>query len=263
MTSPVVYERIGRAALVTLQRPERRNAIDGATADALLAAVRRFEADAEARVLVLTGAAGTFCAGADLKAIETLRDRDEGPIGMSRLFCPKPTIAAVAGHCVAGGLELALWCDLRIATSTAVFGCFERRFGVPLVDGGTQRLPRIVGLGRALELILLGRAVGADEALRIGLVNQVVAPGAEVTTALAWAEQIAAFPQETMLADREAAIRGIGLPFAEGLALERRLGWATVRVGRAGAARFRDGEGRGGAGVPGFGPSGDPSGETD
>jgi len=259
MASPVGYERIGRAALVTLQRPERRNAIDGTTADALLAAVRRFEGDADARVLVLTGAGDTFCAGADLKAIETLRDRDEGPIGITRLFCPKPTIAAVAGYCVAGGLELALWCDLRIAAASAVFGCFERRFGVPLVDGGTQRLSRIVGLGRALELILRGRAVHAEEALWIGLVNQVVPEGEELETALAWAEEIAAFPQETMLADREAAIRGIGLPFEEGLALERRLGWATVRVGRAGAARFRDGAGRGGAGVPGM----DPSGESD
>jgi len=251
VSDPVRYERRGAAALVTLARPERRNAVDGPTADALHAAFGRFVADDGARVLVLTGDAAAFCAGADLKAIATLRDRPEGPLGITRLFSPKPTIAAVAGYCVAGGLELALWCDLRVAGRGATFGCFERRFGVPLVDGGTQRLPRVVGLGRALELILLGRAVTADEALAVGLVNRVVSDADVVPAALEWAEAIAAFPQETLLADREAAIRGTGLPLEEGLALERRLGWATVAVGRAGARRFADGEGRGGRGVPG------------
>lgn len=244
MGDPVSYTRTGSAAVVRLERPERRNAVDGPTADALLAAVTRFIADDEARVLVLTGNGQAFCAGADLKAIETLRDRDEGPLGITRLFSPKPTIAAVGGYCVAGGFELALWCDLRIAASDAVFGCFERRFGVPLVDGGTQRLPRIVGMGRALELILLGRPIKADEALQIGLVNKVVPPGEEVPAALAWAEELAAFPQDTMLADREAALRGSGLPLTDGLALERHLGWSTVATGRAGAARFASGEGR-------------------
>jgi enoyl-CoA hydratase len=249
------YERRAAAAVVTIARPERRNAIDGPTAEALLGAFRRFVADDGARVLVLTGTGAAFSAGADLKAIETLRDRDEGPLGVTRLHSPKPTIAAVTGWCVAGGLELALWCDLRIAGEGAVFGCFERRWGVPLVDGGTQRLPRVVGLGRALELILLGRAVDAAEALRIGLVNRVVPDARVLEEALAWAETIASFPQPTALADREAAIRGSGLPLDEGLALERRLGWATVEVGRAGAARFAGGEGRAGSGVPGASPT--------
>jgi len=249
MTDRISYERRGHAALVRITRPERRNAIDGPTADALLAAFRRFTDDDEARVLVLAGDHRAFSAGADLRAIETLHDRTEGPIGFSRLHSPKPTIAAVGGYCVAGGLELALWCDLRIAAADAVFGCFERRWGVPLVDGGTQRLARIVGLGRALELILLGRAVSAEEAHRVGLANLVVPAGEEIDAALGWAEQIAAFPQATVLADREAAIRGFGLPLEEGLVLERRLGWATVAVGREGAGRFAGGAGRHGAGV--------------
>jgi enoyl-CoA hydratase len=247
MSDRVSYTRTGRTALVRLERPDRRNAVDGPTADALLAAFRRFVADDDARVLVLTGNAQAFSAGADLKAIQTLHDRPEGPLGITRLPSPKPTIAAVAGYCVAGGFELALWCDLRIAATDATFGCFERRFGVPLVDGGTQRLPRVIGLGRALELILLGRPVSADEALRIGLVNRVVPSGDEVGAALEWAELLAGFPQDTMLADREAAIRGVGLPLPDGLALERALGWPTVTTGQRGAARFAGGEGRAGA----------------
>jgi len=247
MAAPVSYTPNGSAAIVRIERPERRNAVDGETADALLAAFQRFVADDAARVMILTGNAQAFCAGADLKAIRTLRDRDEGPLGITRLFSPKPTIAAVAGYCVAGGLELALWCDLRIAATNAVFGCFERRFGVPLVDGGTQRLPRIVGMGRALELILLGRPVEADEAMRIGLVNRLVPPGEEVAAACEWANALAAFPQDTMLADREAALRGFGLPLEDGIALERRLGWATAPTGQRGAARFAAGEGRAGA----------------
>jgi len=239
--------------IVQINRPERRNAVDGPTADALLEAFHRFTADDAARVLILTGDRHAFCAGADLKAIGTLRDRAEGPLGITRLHSPKPTIAAIAGYCVAGGLELALWCDLRVVGEHATFGCFERRWGVPLVDGGTQRLPRVVGLGRALEMILLGRAVSAAEALRFGLANIVVPDDRVVSTALEWAEQIASFPQETMLADRQAAIEGMGVPLEHGLALERRLGWATVAVGRAGAARFAGGAGRGGAGVPEIG----------
>ncbi len=250
MSEPVRSERHGAALVVQLARPERRNAVDGATATALKACFDAFVADESARVLILTGDERAFCAGADLKALHTLPDRDEGPLGVTRLFCPKPTIAAVSGWCVAGGLELALWCDLRIADETATFGCFERRFGVPLVDGGTQRLPRVVGLGRALEMILLGRPVEAREALAFGLVNLVVPAGRVLAQALSWAEQLSAFPQPTLLADREAAIRGLGLPLEEGLALERRLGWATVDVGRRGAARFDSGEGRGGRGVP-------------
>lgn len=249
----VLSERRGAAMVVRIARPERRNAVDGPTARALLEAFQGFVADESARVLVLTGDDKAFCAGADLKAIETLRDRAEGPLGITRLHSPKPTIAAVNGYCVAGGLELALWCDLRIAGDGATFGCFERRWGVPLVDGGTQRLPRVVGLGRALELILLGRAVTAEEAERIGLVNLVVPPADVLSKALEWAEAIASFPQETMLADREAALQGLGLPLEHGLALERRLGWATVAVGRSGAERFATGAGRGGRGVPGLG----------
>jgi enoyl-CoA hydratase len=258
MTDRVRYTRRGAAALVTITRPERRNAVDGPTADALHDAYQRFVADPEARVLVLTGEGDAFCAGADLKSLGTLGNREAGPLGITRLLAPKPTIAAVDGWCVAGGLELALWCDLRVAGEGATFGCFERRWGVPLVDGGTQRLPRIVGLGRALELILLGRAVDAREALAFGLVNRVVPAGQAVDAALEWVEVLAGFPQETMLADREAAIRGVGLPLEEGLALENRLGWATVAVGREGATRFAGGAGRGGAGVPGAAPGGRP-----
>src|SRR5215213_3028584 len=177
--SPVRYERPGSAALVTIDRPQRRNAVDGATAAALLECFERFEADGDARVMVLTGAEDkAFCAGADLKAITTLDPSlPAGPMGFTHLTPSKPTIAAISGWCLAGGVELALWCDLRIAAEGSTFGLFERRWGVPLIDGGTQRLPRIVGMGRALEMILTGRPVDAEEAHRIGLVNEVVPPG--------------------------------------------------------------------------------------
>ncbi len=248
--SPVLYERRGTAVLLTINRPEARNAVNGTVASALLDGYRRFEADADARVLVLTGAGDqAFCAGADLKAIDTVRDRHEGPLGFTRTTATKPTIAAVSGWCVAGGIELALWCDLRIATPSATFGCFERRFGVPLIDGGTQRLPRIVGLGRALELIMTGRAVSADEALRIGLVNEIVEPGQHLARALALAETLAGFPWPTLLADRAATIAGTGLPLEHGLALEARLGRAVLTEARRGAARFAGGEGRSAAGI--------------
>jgi enoyl-CoA hydratase len=250
MAELVSFERVGAAALVRIRRPERRNAVDGPTARALHAAFDRFVADEGARVMVLAGDEGNFCAGADLKALETLGPRDGGPLGFTHLFSPKPTIAAVAGYAVAGGLEIALWCDLRVCDESAVFGCFERRWGVPLLDGGTQRLPRILGMGRALEMILLGRAVGAEEALRIGLANALVPRGKAIEKALAWAETIASFPQETTLADREAALRGAGLPLEEGLRLEAALGFQTIDVAVRGAARFAAGEGRGGRGVP-------------
>src|SRR5215210_4489383 len=178
MDEPVVYERRGAAALITIDRQERRNAIDGPTAGLLTEAYERFVADDDARVLVITGAGQlAFCAGADLKAIESFAPRLEdprGPLGISRVISPKPTIAAISGWCLAGGLELALWCDLRIATQESALGFPERRWGVPLVDGGTQRLPRIVGLGRALDLILTGRIVDADEAHAMGLLTEVV-----------------------------------------------------------------------------------------
>jgi enoyl-CoA hydratase len=250
MSAEVRYERVGAAAVLTIDRPERRNAVDGATAKLLRQGFDEFEADGGARVLVLTGAGGeAFCAGADLKALDLDVTDPAGPEGFTRLTPSKPAIAAVDGWCLAGGFELALWCDLRLATPGSTFGFFERRWGVPLIDGGTQRLPRVIGMGRALELILTGRPVDVEEALRIGLVNEVVPAGAHLARALELAEKLAAFPQETMLADRRAAIEGAGLPLAEGLALEQRLGNETLAVAVRGAARFAAGEGRHGEGV--------------
>jgi enoyl-CoA hydratase/carnithine racemase len=250
---PVIYERRGAAAVMTIDRQERRNAIDGPTAELLAEGYERFEADDEARVLVLTGAGGVaFCAGADLKAIETFGTRlddPRGPLGMSRVTASKPTIAAISGWCLAGGLELALWCDLRIATEDAHLGFPERRWGVPLIDGGTQRLPRIVGLGRGLDLILSGRIVDAEEAVGMGLVTEVVPAGRHLERALEMAEGLARFPQDTLLADRRAALSGLGLPLDEGLALEAENGRATRETAWRGAARFAAGEGRGGAGA--------------
>jgi enoyl-CoA hydratase len=265
----VSYERVGAAAVLQITRPERRNAVDDETADLLLSGFRDFEADDEARALVLTGEGPeAFCAGADLKAFAAkavefegaepqeavgawLDQRPDGPLGFTRLQASKPTIAAISGWALAGGLELALWCDLRIATSDAKLGFTERRFGVPLIDGGTQRLPRIVGVGRAMEMILTGRIVEAAEALDWGLVNEVVEPERHLERALEIADGLANFPQLTMLSDRRAALEGIGLPFADGLALEASLGRDSVITGAAGAARFAAGEGRGaeGAGV--------------
>jgi enoyl-CoA hydratase len=263
----VRYERIGSAAVLTITRPERRNAVDDETADALAAGFRDFEADDDARALVLTGEGPeAFCAGADLKAFAEraqefagddpqaaidawLDQRPDGPLGFTRLTASKPTIAAISGWCLAGGLELALWCDLRIATEGARLGFSERRFGVPLIDGGTQRLPRIVGMGRALEMILTGRIVEAQEAHAWGLVNELVAEGGHLERALAIAEGLAAFPQPTMLSDRRAAIEGIGLSFEQGLAREAELGRASVAPGATGAGRFAAGEGRGAQGT--------------
>jgi enoyl-CoA hydratase len=249
----VKYERRGAAAILTIDRPERRNAVDGPTADLLADGYRRFEADDDARVLVLTGAGDVaFCAGADLKAIDSLAPRltsSDGPLGFTRRIAPKPTIAAISGWCLAGGLELALWCDLRIAAEGSTLGFPERRWGVPLIDGGTQRLPRIVGLGRALDIILTGRMVEAEEALAIGLLTEIVPAGSHLDRALEYAEALADFPQETMLADRRSAIEGIGMRFEEGLANEAKAGLETLEVAQRGAARFAAGEGRGGAGA--------------
>lgn len=252
MADPVVLtERIGAALLVTVNRPERRNAINAEAAEALHDALVAFEADDAARVMVVTGAGDeSFCAGADLKDPIGLFERDtrnQSPLGFTRLTPSKPTIAAVRGYAVAGGLELALWCDLRIAADDATFGCFERRWGVPLIDGGTQRLPRIIGIGRALDLILTGRPVDTDEALQIGLVTEVVPAGTEVDAALALAERIAAFPWPTVLSDRRAALEGAGLPLAEGLVLERELGRTVLDTAAHGAATFAGGAGRHGA----------------
>jgi enoyl-CoA hydratase len=249
----VRYERIGSAALITIDRQHRRNAVDGPTAAALHEAYLRFEADDQARVLVLTGAGGvSFCAGADLKSTETFVPRlmsEEGPMGFTRLTPSKPTIAAISGFALAGGLEIALWCDLRIATEDSRLGYPERRWGVPLIDGGTQRLPRIVGLGRALDLILTGRIIDAREAHAMGMITEIVPPGAHLERALALAEGLARFPQRTMLADRRAAIEGFGMGLSDALALEAAAGPEVFDDGAAGAARFAAGEGRSGAGA--------------
>jgi enoyl-CoA hydratase len=245
--APVRYERSGSAAVLTIARPERRNAVDGETAELLREGLARFEQDEGARVLIVTGSEVAFCAGADLKAIETLDvGHPQGPMGFTRATS---SIAAISGWCLAGGLELALWCDLRIAAEGSTFGLFERRWGVPLIDGGTQRLPRLIGMGRALELILTGRPVHAEEAHRIGLVNEVVPPGRALARSLELAERLAGFPQETMLADRRAAIEGAGLTFAEGLRREHELGGDLGEVARRGAARFAGGAGRHGEGA--------------
>ena len=251
---------------VTIDRPEVRNAVDGPTARALADAFRAFDADASARVAVLTGAGGHFCAGADLRTVASGSSAGElgagenglalaldddmsadGPMGPSRLELTKPVIAAVEGYAVAGGLELALWCDLRVAATTATFGVFCRRFGVPLVDGGTVRLPRLIGESRAMDLILTGRAVGADEALALGLANRVVAAGDALRSALELARQIAAFPQQCLRNDRLSARRQHGAPtLRDALAQEFALGRATLASGEAegGARRFVAGAGK-------------------
>jgi len=247
----VRIERRGPVFTVILSRPERRNAVDRDTARALADAFRSFDADAEAAVAVLYGEGGTFCAGADLKSVATgqgnvtLEDGD-GPMGPSRMVLSKPVIAAVAGYAVAGGLELALWCDLRVAERSAQFGVFCRRWGVPLIDGGTVRLPRIVGLGRALDMILTGRPVGAEEALRIGLADRVVDDGQSRTAAEGLAEQIAAFPELCMRSDRLSAYEQAGRSISDAIGNEFRRGMEVIRSGEtaAGAQRFSGGAGR-------------------
>lgn len=244
----VHYEEQGPVRIVTLDRPERRNAVDRATARALLEAFRRFESDGDARVLVVAGRDEAFCAGADLKALDHDVTGEAGPMGFTRLRSEKPTIAAIEGWCVAGGLEIALFCDLRVASSTARFGCLERRWGVPLIDGGTQRLWRVVGFGRALDLMLTGRAIDAAEAERFGLVNRVVAPGTAKAEATSLALEIAAHPFATTLADRASMYDGVGVPLAEGLRIEAERGLSVLAEGRDGAGRFAGGAGRHGAG---------------
>ncbi|MEP7296310.1 MAG: crotonase/enoyl-CoA hydratase family protein [Burkholderiales bacterium] len=244
---------------ITINRPEVRNAVDGPAAVALAHAFREFDADAQACVAVLTGAAGQFCAGADLKAVAGGFDgranplntdmHADGPMGPTRLGLSKPVIAAIEGHAVAGGLELALWCDLRVASSTAIFGVYCRRFGVPLIDGGTVRLPRLIGESRALDLILTGRPVAADEALLLGLANRVVPEGTALAEAQALARQIAAFPQQCMRNDRASVLAQHGLPLSDALAQEFALGLQTLRSGESvsGAQRFTQGSGRHGS----------------
>ncbi len=247
----VLIERAGPVWTVTLNRPERRNAVDSATADTLRAAFEDFEADSEARVAVLTGAGGTFCAGYDLAEAATATAYDpeaEGPMGPTRRTLSKPVIAAVEGHAVAGGLELALWCDLRVASRTAVFGVFCRRWGVPLIDGGTVRLPRVIGQGRALDMILTGRPVEAQEALVWGLVDRLFPAGLALEKAQALAADIAAFPQLCMRADRDSTLGQWALPMDAALRREAHGGVAPLQQeGRAGAERFAMGAGRAGA----------------
>ncbi|HYX25345.1 MAG TPA: crotonase/enoyl-CoA hydratase family protein [Thermoanaerobaculia bacterium] len=252
MDLPVLISADGPVRIFRLNRPAARNAIDARTARLLREVWLAFDADPGARAGILTGGDQVFCAGADLKDLEALAAEaagDHGPLGPTRLAVSKPTIAAVAGYCVAGGLELACWCDLRIADETAVFGCFERRFGVPLIDGGTQRLPRIVGLGRALEMILTGRPVRAHEARAMGLVNEVVPEGQALRRATELAHAMAAFPQGALRNDRQAVYEGLGLPLSAGLKAEARLGADTLASGEAaaGARSFEMGKGRGGA----------------
>jgi enoyl-CoA hydratase len=239
----------GPVTIISINRPHVRNAINKSTALALKEAWLAFEADENALVGILTGGDKVFCAGADLHEVDELAadiDGEAGPLGFTRLFVTKPTIAAVAGFCVAGGLEIACWCDLRIADETAVFGCFERRFGVPLVDGGTQRLPRIIGLGRALEMILTGKPVSAREAFASGLVNEVVAPGQSLKRAVELAQVLAKFPQMCMRNDRQAVYAGLGKDLPEGLRIEARLGVETMKSGepQAGSQAFTMGKGR-------------------
>jgi enoyl-CoA hydratase len=251
---PIRSERRGAVTVVTIDRPEVRNAVDTEHAQALYDAFLAFDADPDAGVAVLTGAGGTFCAGADLKAVSTGTMKADppgtdgpAPMGPSRMLLSKPVIAAVEGHAVAGGLELALWCDLRVADPGAVFGVFCRRWGVPLIDGGTIRLPRLIGHSHALDLILTGRPVGAEEALRMGLANRVSAPGAALDEAVALAEQIAAFPRTCMQQDRLSSYEQHGLPIDRALDVEWVHGGRSLLEAIAGAARFADGAGRGGA----------------
>ncbi|MBK8760071.1 MAG: crotonase/enoyl-CoA hydratase family protein [Sulfuritalea sp.] len=248
----VHVERRGAVTTVVIDRPAARNAIDRATAQALADAFRDFDADPAQHVAVLCGANRHFCAGADLKAFVanpgewSLTEDGDAPLGPTRMLLSKPVIAAVSGYAVAGGLELALWCDLRVVEQTASFGVFCRRWGVPLIDGGTIRLSRLIGHSRALDLILTGRAVGAEEALAMGLANRVVAEGEARAAAEELAKQIAAFPQACLRHDRLSSYEQWGLPVAEALKNECRHGQASLASGEAtaGAGRFREGEGR-------------------
>ena len=249
--STVRFETDGPVAIVTIDRPAVRNCVDGPTATALADAFRRFEDDDALLSAVLTGAGGCFCAGADLKGVvegraNRVSETGDGPMGPSRMLLSKPVIAAVEGYAVAGGLELAVWCDLRVAARDAVFGVFCRRWGVPLIDGGTIRLTRMLGHSHALDLILTGRGVSGDEAQRMGLANRLVEPGAALTEAVRLAKDLAAFPQRCLRADRLSSYRQWSLPIEEALLEETRLGVEVIRSGetREGAARFAKGAGR-------------------
>lgn len=252
-SAAVSIDRDGEVWTVTLARPERRNAVDRDTAEALATAFREFQADEAAKVGVLFGDHGTFCAGADLKAVAEGRPNrvapdGDGPMGPSRMVLSKPVIAAIEGHAVAGGLELALWCDLRVVAEDAVLGVFCRRWGVPLIDGGTVRLPRLIGLSRALDMILTGRPVHAGEALAMGLANRVVPSGTTLEAARKLAHEIARFPQVCMRGDRASAYEQFSMTLDEAIANELEHGMNALKLeATAGATRFRDGAGRHGA----------------
>jgi enoyl-CoA hydratase len=252
--STVRYEVEGPIAVITIDRPMVRNAVDAPTATLLAEAFRAFEEDRSSGVAVLTGAQGTFCAGADLKAVSkgkgnAVRESGDGPMGPTRMLLSKPVIAAVEGYAVAGGLELALWCDLRVAARDAVFGVYCRRWGVPLIDGGTVRLPRLIGHSRALDMILTGRGVSGEEALTFGLVNRLVEPGAARAAAVSLARELTRFPQLCMRNDRLSSYQQWDLPLSEALQRETTYGLEVVDSGetRAGAERFAKGAGRHGA----------------
>jgi enoyl-CoA hydratase/carnithine racemase len=252
MTPAVRVQREGPVMTVLLNRPERRNAVDGATASALADAFREFESDPAAAVAVLHGEGGVFCAGADLKAAGSddgnrVAADGDGPMGPTRMRLSKPVIAAVAGHAVAGGLELALWCDLRVAEEGAVFGVFCRRWGVPLIDGGTVRLPRLIGTSHAMDMILTGRPVGASEALQMGLVNRVVAAGQSRPAAEALARELANFPQRCLREDRSSLLEQESLDERAALANEFEHGIRSLAEGQSGLERFRAGAGRHGS----------------
>jgi enoyl-CoA hydratase len=245
----VTYAVHDRVAVVTIERPQVRNAVDQATAGELAAAFRRFDDDERSSVAILTGAGGTFCAGADLKEIATgertvVPHDEDGPMGPTRMFLGKPVIAAIEGHAVAGGLELALWCDLRVAAEDAILGVFCRRVGVPLIDLGTIRLPRLIGQGRALDLILTGRGVPAQEALGMGLVDRVTPPGGALAQALQLASEIASHPQTCMRNDRRSVLEQWALPWDEAIANELALGLDTLASGEGttGAKSFIEGD---------------------
>jgi len=249
--STVRTERQGKIFIVTIHRPEVRNAVDAATATALADAFRAFDNDDDLHVAILTGSGGTFCAGYDLKSVAAgagslISEDGDGPMGPTRMLLSKPVIAAVEGYAVAGGLELALWCDLRVAAENATFGVFCRRFGVPLVDLGTVRLPRLIGPSRAMDLILTGRAVSGEEAHEIGLANRIAPAGRALHAALELAETIAAFPQQCMRSDRLSAYEQWSLPFEEAMRNESRRGRQVLRTGESssGAKRFAAGQGR-------------------
>jgi enoyl-CoA hydratase len=249
--SNVNFEIENSLAIVTINRPEVRNAVDHPTSQELASAFRRFDADESLSVAILTGAGGIFCAGADLKAVATGRGNrvtadGDGPLGCSRMLLSKPVIAAVEGFAVAGGLELSLWCDMRVAARDAIFGVYCRRFGVPLIDGGTIRLPRLIGMSNAMDMILTGRGVSGEEALRMGLANRLVEKGGALKSAKELAAQLAQFPQRCLRGDRMSAYEAWTMPLKDALANEYRHGTATIQSGetRAGAERFSSGVGR-------------------